>query len=50
MCEIGVQVDQRFRKALSPPYSSPLRLIQAKSSQESTKKSTLAGVGLNELE
>ncbi len=37
MCEIGVQVEQRFRKALSPPYSSLLRLTQAKSSQELRK-------------
>ena len=43
-------LDQRFRKALSPPYSSPLRLTQAKSSQELGKKRTLAGVGLSELE
>jgi hypothetical protein len=34
---IGEQVEsqeQRFRKAFSRPYSSPLRLTQAKSSQE----------------
>jgi hypothetical protein len=42
--------DQRFRKAFSRPYSSLLRLIQAKSSQELGKKRTLAGVGLSELE
>jgi hypothetical protein len=30
-------VEQRFRNAFSPPYSSPLRLIQAKSSQELRK-------------
>ena len=43
-------LEQRFRKALSPPYSSLLRLIQAKSSQELREKRTLAGVGWNELE
>jgi len=42
--------DKRFRKALSRPYPSPLRLIQAKSSQELEQKRTLAGVGLSELE
>jgi hypothetical protein len=38
--------DQRFRKAFSPPYPSPLRLIQAKSSQELGK----SDFGWNELE
>ena len=27
-------LDQRFRKAFTPPFSSPFRLIVAKSSQE----------------
>jgi hypothetical protein len=42
--------DKRFRKAFSPPYSSPLRLIQAHSSQALLKTRTLAGIGWNELE
>jgi hypothetical protein len=46
----GLVKAQRFRKAFSPPYSSLLRLIQAKSSQELEEKRTLAGVGWNELE
>ena len=46
---IGVKVEQRFRKALSRPYSSPLRLTQAKSSQELWKMRTLAGVSWSEL-
>ncbi len=47
---VGGQVqsqDKRFRKALSPPYSSLLRMTQAKSRQELEEK---AGVGWNELE
>ena len=43
-------LDQRFRKPFSRPYSSLLRLIQAKSSQGLGEKRTLAGVGWNELE
>ncbi|HEX6826134.1 MAG TPA: hypothetical protein VF077_07430, partial [Nitrospiraceae bacterium] len=50
VCEIGVKVDQRFRKALSPPFSSLLRLTQAYSSQGLRETRTLAGVGWNRLE
>ena len=50
---VGGQIqsqDKRFRKALSPPYTSLLRLTQAKSNQELREKRTLAGVGWNEFE
>jgi hypothetical protein len=42
--------DKRFRKALSPPYSSSLELTQAHSSPGLRETRTLAGVGWNELE
>ena len=42
--------NQRFRKALSPSYSSALELTQAHSSQGLCETRSLTGVGWNELQ